>query len=127
MLFSNWSPLLKIKKTKISLVTEERNSTVTSVPNSIQSKCLKFATWCLEINFAHWVKCAYRELKRVLGLLQKIYWCARAGHKQHRFQQNNFLLYVYKSVTNTISEEHPLSMDQDRGNSGMQFFDNIED
>ena len=59
---------------------------ITSVANVIPSKCLKFASRCLESILAHWVKCTYGEPKSVLGLLQKIFWCAKSGGKLHLFQ-----------------------------------------
>ena len=57
----------------------------------------------------------YRELRSVLGLLQKISWCAKGGHKLHLFQQHDFPFNVYKSVANTCSKEQGVLMDQDRG------------
>ena len=48
-------------------------------------------------------------------MLQKISWCVKGGHKQHLFQQYDFLFNVYKSVANTNSKEHALAMDHDRG------------
>ena len=70
---------------------------VTSVANSIPSKRLKFASRCLEISLAHWVKCTSRELRRLLGLLQKNSWCTKDGHKLRLFQQHDFLFHVYKN------------------------------
>ena len=65
---------------------------ITSVVNFIPSKCLKFASRCLESSLAHWVKCTYRELRSVLRLLQTISWCAKGGHKLHLFQQHDLPL-----------------------------------
>ena len=55
---------------------------ITSVTNSIPSKCLKFASGCLESSLADWVRWTYRELRSILGLLQKISWFPKGGHKQ---------------------------------------------
>ena len=76
---------------------------------------MKFASRCFYSRSTNWVKCTYREFRRVLGLLQKISWCAKGGYKQHLFQQYDLPFNVYKTVANTNSKEHPLSMDQDRG------------
>ena len=76
-------------------------------------KCLKFASRCLENSSAHRFKCTYIEPRRVLGLLQKISWCAKGCHKQHLFQQYDFTFNVCKSVDNSNSKEHALSIDQD--------------
>ena len=52
-----------------SLFTDKRTRKNTPVANSIPTKCLKFASRCLESSLAHWVKC--REPRSVLDLLQK--------------------------------------------------------
>ena len=64
-----------------SLFTDERSRKITLLANSIPNKCLKFALRCLESTLAHCVKCTYRELRSVLGFLQKISWCTKGGHK----------------------------------------------
>ena len=87
---------------------------ITSVANSIPSKCLKFALRCLECSLAQWVKCRYRELRSVLGLLQKISGCAKGGHKVHLLQQHDFSFNVYKRLANNYSKEQILLIDQDR-------------
>ena len=74
-----------------------------------------FASRCLERSLAQWVKCAYRKLRGVFGLLQKSFWYAKSGHKLHIFQLDDFLLNVYKSKANTYSKEPGLLMYQDRG------------
>ena len=74
---------------------------------------MKFALRCLECSLAHCIKCTYRELRSVLGLLQKIS-CAKGGHKGHLFQQHDFPFNVYKSVANPYSKEQRLFIDQDR-------------
>ena len=79
-----------------------------------------FASRCLESSSTNWVKCTYRDLMRVLGLLQKISCCAKGGHKQYLFQQYNFLFNFYKCVANTNSKEHALSIDQERGKPWIQ-------
>ena len=84
----------------------------------IPSKCLKVTSSSL----AHQVKCTYKELKIVLGLLQNISWCAKGGNEQHLFQQHDFPFNVYESVGNTYSKEQGLLMDQDRGNPRIQIF-----
>ena len=76
---------------------------------------MKFASGCLESSLPLWIKCAYRELGSVLGLLQKISCCTKSGHKQDLFQQHDFLFNVYKSMANTNSKEQVPLMDQDRG------------
>ena len=63
----------------------------------------------------HWIKCTYRELRCILSLLQKCFWCAKGGCKQHLFQQHDFSFNVYKSVASNNSKEQALLMDQDRG------------
>ena len=70
----------------MSLVTEERNSKLTSVANFVPSKYSKFSSRCLQISSVHWVKRTYKEFRSVLGLLQEITWCAKGGDKQHLFQ-----------------------------------------
>ena len=75
---------------------------------------MKFALRCLECGLAHWAKCTYRELRGVLGLLQKVSWCTKCGHKVHLFQQHDFLCIIFKSVANTYSKEQRLLIDQDR-------------
>ena len=76
---------------------------------------MKFASSCLQRCLSHWVKCTYRELRNVLGLLQKISWCAEGGNEQHLFQQHDIPFNVYKSAANTNSKEQGLLMHQDRG------------
>ena len=88
---------------------------ITSFANSIPSKCFKFASRRLESSLAHWVKCTYRKLRSVLGMLQKNSWCARGGHKLHLFQQHHFTFNVCKIVANNYSKEQGLEMDQERG------------
>ena len=56
-----------------------------------------FALRCLESGLTQWIKCTYRELSSVLGLLQNFFWCANGGNKQHLFQQYDFPFNVYKS------------------------------
>ena len=80
-----------------SLFTHKRTRKIASIAKSFRSKCLKFASSCLERGLAHWViKCTYRELRSVLGLLQKLSWCAEGGNEQHLFQQHDFPFKVYK-------------------------------
>ena len=75
---------------------------------------MKFALRCLECSLVHWVKYTYRELRSVLGLLQKIPWSAKGGHKVHLFQQHDFSFNVYKRVAHTYSKEQRLLIDQDK-------------
>ena len=88
---------------------------LTLVVNSIPSKCLKFALRCLESSLSQWSKCTYRELRSVLGWLQKISCCANGDHKQHLFLEHSFSFDVCKSVSDINSKEQPLLVDQDRG------------
>ena len=75
---------------------------------------LEVALRCLECSLTHWVQCTYRELRSVLSLLRKIYWCAKGGHSVHLFQQHDFPFNVYKSMANTYSKKQRLLIDQDR-------------
>ena len=83
---------------------------------------MKFTLRCFESGFTQSIKCTYRELSSVLGLLQKISWCANGGNKQHLFLQYGFPFNVYKSVAKTSSKEQIVLMDQDRGKHSIQFF-----
>ena len=74
----------------------------------------EFVSRCLESSLAHWVKCTYRKLRSVLGLLQKSSCCAKGGHKLRLLQQHDFPFNVYKSKANTYLKEPGLLMDQDR-------------
>ena len=66
---------------------------------------------CLKSSLAHWFKWTYRELRSVLGLLQKISWFPKGSHKQHLSQQHDFPFNVYKSVTNNNLIEQALLID----------------
>ena len=105
-----------------SSFTGERTIKNTLFANSIPIKCLKFALRCFESGLTQSIKCTCRELSSVLGLLQKISWCANGGNKQHLFQQFDFHFSVYKSVTKTNPKEQALLMDQDRGKYSIDFF-----
>ena len=83
---------------------------------------MKVASRCLESNLANWVKCTYRQLRSVFGLLQESSWCAKGGQKKYLFPQNDFPFNVYKSMANTNSKEQVLLMDQDRGKRWIQIF-----
>ena len=83
---------------------------------------MKFALRCFESGLTQSIKCAYRELSIVLGLLLKVSWCANGGNKQHLFQQYDFPFNVYKNVAKTNSKEQALLMDQDIGKHSIQFF-----
>ena len=81
-----------------------------------------FALRCFESGLTHWIKCTYRELSSVLGVLQNISWCAIGDNKQHLFQQYDFPFNAYKSVAKTNSKEHVLLMDQVRRKHSIQLF-----
>ena len=83
---------------------------------------MKFASRHIESSLAHCVKCTYRKLWSLFGLLQKISWYAKGAHKQHLFQQHDFPFNVDKSVANSNSKEQALLMDQDRGKPWIHFF-----
>ena len=79
---------------------------------------------CLKVfikSFTFWVKSSYRELRRVLGLLQKVSSCAKGGHNQYVFMQYDFFFNSHKSTNtnskaaNTNSKEQALSKNQNRG------------
>ena len=109
------SPPVANNKINTSLFTDKSTRKITSVANFIPNKCLKLLSRCLKSSWEHWVNCTYRELKSVLGLLQKNYCCANGGHKQHLFQQHDFSFNNYKRVANTYSKEQGLLKVQDRG------------
>ena len=76
---------------------------------------MKFASRYLESNLTQWIKCTYRELRSILGLLQKVSWVAKGDGKQYLFQQHGFPFHFSQSVANTNSKEQALATDQDRG------------
>ena len=76
---------------------------------------------CLKISSAHWLKHAYREVRRVISLLQKNSWCAKGSHQKNLFQQNAFSFNIYKSVANTNSKYYAVSMPQDRGKPQFEY------
>ena len=84
----------------------------------------------LESSFSHWVKCTYRQLRSVFGLLQENSWCPKGGQEKHLFQQHDFPFNVYESMANTYSKEQALLMDtkrKDRGKRWIQIFDKTQD
>ena len=110
-----------------SLFTDKRTRKITSVANSIPSKCLKFASSCLESSSAICVKYPYRQLRSVLGFLQKISWWAKGGHKKPLFQQYDFPFNFHKSVSNTSLKQHPPRKTKIEEIPEYKFFENIED
>ena len=67
------------------LFTDEKTKENKSVANYIPTKCLNFASRCLESSLTQSIKCTYRELRSVLGFFQEISWCAKGGQMQHLF------------------------------------------
>ena len=88
---------------------------------------MKFASRCLESSLAHWVKCTYGELRSVLGLLQKISWCAKVGHKLHLFQQHNFPLTFIKVWLTLIQKNKDCYLSNIEESPENEFFDNTKD
>ena len=67
------------------LFIDEKTQENKPVANYIPTKCLKFASMCLESSLTQWIKCTYRELSSVLAFFKKIFWCAKGGQKEHLF------------------------------------------
>ena len=83
-----------------SLFTDEKNGKVKSVVNSIPSKVLKFASRCWKI-FLH---TGLNVSQEIVGLSQKVSWCAEVGHIQDLPQAPIwFLFHIYKSMANANS------------------------
>ena len=101
---------------KKSLLSDVRTRKTKFDANSVSSKHLKFASRCLEISLAHYIKCTHRELRSVFGLLKNVSWCAKVLKNSIYFRNMSFPLTFIK-VTNTNSKEKGLLMNQDRGKS----------
>ena len=69
---------------------------ITSVGNSIPSKYLKLTLRCLECSLVHWVKCIYRKLRSVLGLLKKLLGSLKVVTKYICFSNLTFPLTFMK-------------------------------
>ena len=82
-----------------------------SAVNSIQSKCLKFTSTCLNSS-AHWVN---RELRSFLVSYKMFFGVLTVViYKIYFSQHYDFHYSIYKSMTNTNSKQHALLMDLDK-------------